>query len=397
MPLCCQLPSIWGLRQQHAFPAPSWYYEASHADIVKNNVLDAEHSSLDTKSISPHMIFAELAEAPWQRTWWSQVLGFMHRLDSMDEGSLHPDILSDNIHDALGNPGCCNWAAGIQKQFAILGVPSPFSGSRIRNVDHLAFRKAMLARDMSAWGGLHILPRGAPSRGTRGAKLCTYLRWFAQPDRVNTEPYHELPLPVTKLRSIFHFGWVLIPCWLSRAGLRCLRCHDICAGAPFVLPMLSATSAIMSLTALMFRAFGSSMQKFFRILMMPRNLSCGTTTRSLFVLLYWPLSMRPRQHDRFVLIGLCWLYGRSKFPPCIESRYNQGVSLYTTEKEEVTIRCNHLAGWVTSCSFQPPGSPCLAPCACWTGTPRGFRQTRSLPTIRTATVTQRVLSRAWGI
>ncbi len=188
----------------------------------------------------------------------------------MDEGSLHPDILSDNIHDALGNPGCCNWAAGVQKQFASLGVPSPFSGGRIRNVDHLAFRKdvvnfllllllafrkAMLARDMSVWGGLHISPRGAPSKG---AKLCTYLRWFARPDRISTEPYYELPLPVTKLRSIF--GWVLIPCRLSRAGLRCLRCHGICAGAHFVQPMLSVMSAIGCLIALIFRAFGSSMQ-----------------------------------------------------------------------------------------------------------------------------------------
>ncbi len=60
----------------------------------------------------------------------------------------------------------------------------------------------MLARDMSVWGGLHISPRGAPSKG---AKLCTYLRWFARPDRTSTEPYYELPLPVTKLRSIFHF------------------------------------------------------------------------------------------------------------------------------------------------------------------------------------------------
>ena len=25
--------------------------------------------------------------------------------------------------------------------------------------------------------------------------------------------------------------------------------------------------------------------------------------------------MRPRRYDRFVLIGLCWLYGRSEFPP----------------------------------------------------------------------------------
>ena len=187
----------------------------------------------------------------------------MHRLDSMDEGSLDPDILSDNIHDALGNPGCCNWAAGIQKQFASLGVPSPFSGGRIRNVDHLAFRKAMLAQDMSVWGRLHISPRGAPSRG---AKLCTYLQWLVPPDRVNTEP--ELPLSVAKLRSSFHFSGGC-SFRLSRAGLRCLRCHDICAGAPFVPPMLSATSAIVSLIVLIFRAFGRNMRRLFRILMMP--------------------------------------------------------------------------------------------------------------------------------
>ncbi len=46
-----------------------------------------------------------------------------------------------------------------------------------------------------------------------------------------------------------------------------------------------------------------------------QGLSCGTRTRSLFVLLCWPLSVRPRQHEKFALIGLCWLYGRSEFPP----------------------------------------------------------------------------------
>ncbi len=187
------------------------------------------------RSISPHVVFAELAEAPWQRTWWSQVLRFMHRLDSMDEGSLHPDTLSDNIHDALDNPmlpGCCNWAAGVRKQFASLGVPSPFSGGRIRNVEHHAFRKAMLARDMSIWEGLHISPCGAPSRGT---KLCTYLRWFAWPDRINTEPYYELPLPDEKLRSIFHFrvGAHSLPIEQGRIGMprvsRHLRRCTFCA------------------------------------------------------------------------------------------------------------------------------------------------------------------------
>ncbi len=57
----------------------------------------------------------------------------------------------------------------------------------------------MLAQDISVWRGLQISPHGALSRR---AKLATNLRWFARLDRVNTEPYYELPLPVTKLLSI---------------------------------------------------------------------------------------------------------------------------------------------------------------------------------------------------
>ncbi len=216
------------------------------------------------RNILPDVIFAELAEPSWQRTWWSQDLGFMHRLDSTDEGSLHPDNLSDNIHDAFGNSGCCNWAAGLQKQFAGLGVPSPFSGGCGRKVDHIAFREAMPARGMSIWEGLHISPHGAPSLG---AKLGTYLWWFARPDKTNMAPDSELPLPVTKL--IFHFRVGVIPCRLSRAGLGCPRYHDICAKAHFVPPIPSAMSAIVSLIALIFRTFGSSMQRFSWIFMMP--------------------------------------------------------------------------------------------------------------------------------
>ncbi len=53
----------------------------------------------------------------------------MHRLASKAEGSLHPDILSDSIHDASDNLRCSNWAAGLHKQYAVvsLGMASPFS------------------------------------------------------------------------------------------------------------------------------------------------------------------------------------------------------------------------------------------------------------------------------
>ena len=75
-------------------------------------------------SVSAPIVFAELAEAPWLRIWWSQVIGFMHRLAKMSSDSLHADILSDNINDALHGASSHNWASGIQKHYAHLGLAS---------------------------------------------------------------------------------------------------------------------------------------------------------------------------------------------------------------------------------------------------------------------------------
>ena len=48
-------------------------------------------------SVSASVVFAALAEVPWLRTWWSQVLGFMHRLAKMSDGSFYADILSKHF------------------------------------------------------------------------------------------------------------------------------------------------------------------------------------------------------------------------------------------------------------------------------------------------------------
>ena len=90
----------------------------------------------------------------------------MHRLDGMAKGSLHRDVLSDNIRDALGKSRCCKWAAGVQTQCAGLGMTPPFSGGRGHNIDGLALCKAMLAQHMSVWGckcHLVVLLLGVPS------------------------------------------------------------------------------------------------------------------------------------------------------------------------------------------------------------------------------------------
>ena len=45
------------------------------------------------RSVTPAIIFRELAEKPWVHRWWCQVLGFMHRLSNMPQSSIHVDIL----------------------------------------------------------------------------------------------------------------------------------------------------------------------------------------------------------------------------------------------------------------------------------------------------------------
>ncbi len=85
------------------------------------------------RDIPPHVYFAELAEVR-QRTWLFQVLGFMHNLDSMAESSLHTDIWSDNIHDALCNPACCNIAAGAQKHYATMSITPLLPDGRVHSI-----------------------------------------------------------------------------------------------------------------------------------------------------------------------------------------------------------------------------------------------------------------------
>ena len=116
------------------------------------------------RSVSAPSVFAELAKVPWPRTWWFQVVGFMQRLANMPQASLHAEILSDNILDALQDPTFDNWAAGVQRQYTSLSMASPFSGGRIQFLDAFGLQQAMLTRENAVWAGLHIFPCTAPSK-----------------------------------------------------------------------------------------------------------------------------------------------------------------------------------------------------------------------------------------
>ena len=154
------------------------------------------------KSVTPAIIFREFAERPWLHIWWSQVMGFMRRLSNMPAGSLHLDILKDNITDAGRQSACGNWAKGIVAQFRELGLRSPFTSAGIGVLDSHGFMTRLAQQQHGVWAGLHVSPRTAPSSG---AKLCTYHHWFGRPEKFRADPYYELPLPITRLRALMQF------------------------------------------------------------------------------------------------------------------------------------------------------------------------------------------------
>ena len=82
-------------------------------------------------------------------------------------GSLHLDILQDNIADAHQRSSCTNWAKGVERQFLGLGMGSPFTSTGIGALDSHGFMDRMGKKHCTVWAGLHESPRTAPSKGAK--------------------------------------------------------------------------------------------------------------------------------------------------------------------------------------------------------------------------------------
>ena len=96
------------------------------------------------------------------------VLGFVRRLSLLPEGSLHLDVLRDNIADARQPLMLANWAAGVDKQSGAWVLGSPFVSSGIGALDSLGFMSRSAKRRGQVWEDLMChpglpLPRGQSS------------------------------------------------------------------------------------------------------------------------------------------------------------------------------------------------------------------------------------------
>ena len=114
-------------------------------------------------------------------------------------------VLKDNIYYAHQQSGCVNWAKGIARQV-------PFFGFAVSIFSHrdweLPCSGIQACLGSEAAEGMGECARGwtAPSKG---AKLHAYHCWCS-PLTINSPfhaaPFHELLMPITKLRALLQFG-----------------------------------------------------------------------------------------------------------------------------------------------------------------------------------------------
>ena len=91
----------------------------------------------------------------------------MHRLSVMPEGSIHVDILKDNIFAAQQHPMCGNWATRIVRKYASLGMPVPLSSSAVVALNSLGVQANLEVQHRKVWDALRVSPRTAPSKGAK--------------------------------------------------------------------------------------------------------------------------------------------------------------------------------------------------------------------------------------
>ena len=116
------------------------------------------------------------------------------------------------------------------------------------------------------------------------AKLCTYFAWFLRPSQLNTVPYFELPMPISRVRLLMQFrmGSHALPVEQGRLAKpavprhlrRCTLCGTRALGDErhFVFDCPHFAHIFF---------FVASFGRCIKMLMVPCSVLCGTRTRKL--------------------------------------------------------------------------------------------------------------------
>ena len=147
-------------------------------------------------SVASPIVCRELGVMPLRHVWLLRAAKFWNGLAAGD--AFHKAVALDCVTEAIR--GRDNWVRGLSSELASVGYPMQL-GEVMHPIEIGALRSRLSANLDAVWAGLAVSPRLCP---TNGARLCTYLRWFARPQGCATDLL-RLPLPHRAMVRLLRF------------------------------------------------------------------------------------------------------------------------------------------------------------------------------------------------
>ena len=180
---------IWGVYQQHA---------RGHQRLEAARLKQIRQLSGLAQSVALPILWRELSLCPFYHAWVIRAACFWNALASTQ--GFHTQIALDAVMLAL-HRHVRNWVHGLRHSLSVVGNIMHLDPAAMHNIDISELRICLSAHLARVWNNLAPNPRVCPSAG---ARLCTYLRWFAQPTN-NKADLVRLPLPRKAMVSFLRF------------------------------------------------------------------------------------------------------------------------------------------------------------------------------------------------
>ena len=188
------------------------------------------------------ILLAELGIKALSDDWLLRAAKFWNNLAARPTQNIYRCMALDSCRSAIGPRNRRkNWAGSIYRAVIDAGYQMTIRMDDMSVADIGSFRMCITQRRDAVWAGLDICPRTCPSPG---ARLCTYVAWFARPPHKQPKSLLDLPLPSKCMQAFLRFrmgvhrlpkdegSWNRVPrqdrvCQLCGSGSLCDEKHVV--------------------------------------------------------------------------------------------------------------------------------------------------------------------------